>query len=208
MITRVPCESCGRVVCWKCADCGVFASLSDFQHFIHRRKALGSDVYILAESCPNCQETTWWAKYSSPRREPATSGIQTKRLQLKPKISLRKRIINFWKKAGNLAREIRYKRTVKFSHTSSLSPSELIRYFTEPDRLMEWFCDSVVDYDFKAVSFSLVFGHDHFVVWQIMKVSNYIYRIITAFSAIILPITTTMLLISNTLMITQHSLTL
>ncbi len=36
VISRAPCEDCKKVVCWECADCGVYGSLLDFQNFIHR----------------------------------------------------------------------------------------------------------------------------------------------------------------------------
>jgi hypothetical protein len=65
LISRVPCEKCGKVVCWECADCGVYGSLSDFQSFVLRRTDGGKDVYLRAENCRNCQETTWWKKYAS-----------------------------------------------------------------------------------------------------------------------------------------------
>jgi len=80
-----------------------------------------------------------------------------------------------WRNAVNLVRDIKYRlteRSIEFSHVSSCSPSELVRYFTTPDHLDDWFCDSVVDYDPKAARFCLVFGQDHFVVWQLMKVSE------------------------------------
>jgi len=64
VISRVLCESCKKVVCWECADCGVYSSLHDFQYFIHRRTQ-GKEVYLLAESCPNCQETSWWEKHTA-----------------------------------------------------------------------------------------------------------------------------------------------
>ncbi len=64
VISRVLCEKCKKVLCWECADCGVHSSLSDFQKFIRRYTAQGREVYILAESCPNCQETSWWEKYT------------------------------------------------------------------------------------------------------------------------------------------------
>jgi hypothetical protein len=68
VISRVPCENCKKVVCWECADCGVYGSLHDFQYFVHRHSANGKEVYILAESCPDCQETSWWEKYSAPHK--------------------------------------------------------------------------------------------------------------------------------------------
>jgi hypothetical protein len=171
-ITRVPCETCGRVVCWKCADCGVFSSLSDFQSFVYRHKPYGRDVYLLAESCPNCQEMTWWKKYgSSSRPKHATGKTQIIRPHIKASISLRERIINLWRKAGYKARKIKYKRTIKFSHTSSLSPSELIRYFTDPDRLKEWLCD-YAEYDPDTTNLLLSYGQDYTVVWSIQKISE------------------------------------
>jgi hypothetical protein len=68
VISRAPCENCKKVVCWECADCGVYGSLHDFQYFIHRHSAHGREVYILSESCPDCQETSWWEKYTTPRK--------------------------------------------------------------------------------------------------------------------------------------------
>lgn len=65
-ISRVRCERCGRIVCWKCADCGVFSSLSDFQKSIRRRTDGGKDVYLPVENCPNCQEMSWWDKHARP----------------------------------------------------------------------------------------------------------------------------------------------
>jgi predicted RNA-binding Zn-ribbon protein involved in translation (DUF1610 family) len=142
VITRVPCETCGRIVCWKCADCGVFASLHDFQSFVHRHKPRGKDVYLLAESCPKCQETTWWRKYGSSRCKRAASSVQQaaiKSSRPKPmfrtraKLYYRNRIKPLWRKAVNLARDIKYqltKKSIEFSHISSRSPSELVRYFT------------------------------------------------------------------------------
>lgn len=57
-VSRLPCEKCGRVWCWECADTGVYGSLSDFLSFIEGRWSrpqyrLGSD------SCPCCQEMDW-----------------------------------------------------------------------------------------------------------------------------------------------------
>jgi hypothetical protein len=59
-------------VCAECADCGVYSSLHDFQYFIHRHTAQGKEVYILAESCPNCQETSWWEKHTASHKSNQT----------------------------------------------------------------------------------------------------------------------------------------
>lgn len=61
-VSRMPCERCGRVVCWRCADTGVYGSLPDFQHFVSgsfRRPGfrLGSD------SCLFCQERDWMSAH-------------------------------------------------------------------------------------------------------------------------------------------------
>jgi uncharacterized protein (TIGR02996 family) len=61
-ISRLPCEKCSRVLCWECADTGVYGSLADFRHFIagaFSRKGyrLGSD------SCPFCQTMDWMKKH-------------------------------------------------------------------------------------------------------------------------------------------------
>jgi hypothetical protein len=72
VISRAPCEDCKKVVCWECADCGVYGSLLDFQNFIHRHTIRGKEVYILAESCPNCQETSWWEKYTATSKNNQT----------------------------------------------------------------------------------------------------------------------------------------
>jgi uncharacterized protein (TIGR02996 family) len=57
-VSRMPCESCGRVFCWQCADTGVYGSLADFRHFVtgsFRRAGyrLGRD------SCLFCQDMCW-----------------------------------------------------------------------------------------------------------------------------------------------------
>lgn len=65
VISRVPCKNCKKIVCWKCADCGVYGSLYDFQNFVHRSSKKGKGVYLLPESCPDCQEISWWEKYST-----------------------------------------------------------------------------------------------------------------------------------------------
>ncbi|MCB9110106.1 MAG: DUF2489 domain-containing protein [Anaerolineales bacterium] len=72
VISRAPCENCKKVVCWECADCGVYSSLHDFQYFIHRHTLHGKEVYILAESCPNCQETSWWERYTASSKNNQT----------------------------------------------------------------------------------------------------------------------------------------
>lgn len=54
-ISRVPCEKCGQVVCWHCADTGVFGSLSDFQWFVYQREGPPPVYFLLRESCPSCQ---------------------------------------------------------------------------------------------------------------------------------------------------------
>src|SRR5262249_21226000 len=33
-VSRMPCESCGQVICHRCADTGVYGSLPDFRHFV------------------------------------------------------------------------------------------------------------------------------------------------------------------------------
>jgi hypothetical protein len=65
LISRIPCEKCRKVVCWECADCGVYGSLHDFQYFVNRDPTGGGKVFLLPESCPTCQETSWWEKYTS-----------------------------------------------------------------------------------------------------------------------------------------------
>lgn len=57
-VSRMPCEACGRVFCWRCADTGVFGSLSDFEKFVSgrfrcRQYRLGSG------SCLFCQKMDW-----------------------------------------------------------------------------------------------------------------------------------------------------
>lgn len=65
-ISRLRCEKCGQVICWQCADCGVYGSISDFQSFVYRHSRKKKDYFLLAENCPNCQEMRWWAKYGKP----------------------------------------------------------------------------------------------------------------------------------------------
>lgn len=69
VISRAPCESCGQIVCWECADCGVFGSLHDFQSFVFRHTKGGDDVYLRAENCPACQEISWMDKYGGTSSE-------------------------------------------------------------------------------------------------------------------------------------------
>lgn len=67
VISRVPCEGCGRVVCWHCADCGVFGSLSDFQWFVYQREGPPPVYFLLRENCPSCQTVDFHT--GKPRRK-------------------------------------------------------------------------------------------------------------------------------------------
>lgn len=56
-VSRMACESCGRVFCWECADTGVHGSLADFWHFVEGNF---SHSYRLGrDSCLFCQTSTW-----------------------------------------------------------------------------------------------------------------------------------------------------
>jgi uncharacterized protein (TIGR02996 family) len=61
-VSRLSCDRCDRVLCWECADTGIYGSLPDFRHFVagsfkHGGYRLGSD------SCPFCQEMDWMRKH-------------------------------------------------------------------------------------------------------------------------------------------------
>jgi predicted RNA-binding Zn-ribbon protein involved in translation (DUF1610 family) len=60
-ISRIPCEKCGHVICWRCADCGVFGSLSDFQKFICAKDSEADRLYLKWDNCPYCLLIPWHA---------------------------------------------------------------------------------------------------------------------------------------------------
>jgi hypothetical protein len=107
-------------VCWECADCGVYGSLHDFQYFIHRQTPRGKEVYILAESCPNCQVTSWWEKYTASRKNNQAISCTSKTvLQTAGQTELHRKVIetrtnqynleeiqSIWTEAGEIAESI------------------------------------------------------------------------------------------------------
>src|SRR5262249_20619478 len=56
--SRMPCENCGCVFCWECADTGLYGSLADFEHFVRGSFSRGS-YRLGSDSCLFCQEKTW-----------------------------------------------------------------------------------------------------------------------------------------------------
>ena len=57
-VSRMPCENCGCVLCWQCADTGVHGSLPDFQHFVTGKFAR-PNFQLDRQCCPFCQTMTW-----------------------------------------------------------------------------------------------------------------------------------------------------
>ncbi len=58
-VSRMPCEACGRVFCWQCADTGVYGSLPDFEKVFVTGMCRRSGFRIGSDSCPFCQKTDW-----------------------------------------------------------------------------------------------------------------------------------------------------
>jgi hypothetical protein len=61
-VSRMPCEQCGRVICYECADTGVYGSAPDFSHFVSgpfNRKP----YYLSPDSCPYCKKMDWMKKH-------------------------------------------------------------------------------------------------------------------------------------------------
>lgn len=63
-ISRLPCEGCGRVLCWECADTGVYGSLPDLSRFVALRRP-GPGGRLGTDCCPFCQTTDWMAQHIS-----------------------------------------------------------------------------------------------------------------------------------------------
>ena len=63
------------------------------------------------------------------------------------------------------------KRTIVFSHISSLQPLQLVQYFLDSNYLEKWLCDSVKN-DLENNCLYLTYGQDHFVKWQIRGSSS------------------------------------
>lgn len=61
-VSRIPCVRCGRVLCWECADTGVYGSLPDFQHFVTGGFSVGG-CRLGWDSCPFCQRADWMSTH-------------------------------------------------------------------------------------------------------------------------------------------------
>lgn len=62
-VTRMPCERCGLVWCYECADTGVYGSKPDFEHFVFGNfRSRSKANHLNADSCPDCQEMSWMRK--------------------------------------------------------------------------------------------------------------------------------------------------
>jgi len=63
-VSRMPCENCRQIICFRCADTGVYGSLPDFQHFVSGPfRSQTRSHHLNRDCCPFCKTMNWMKKW-------------------------------------------------------------------------------------------------------------------------------------------------